>query len=119
MMAEVARADAVIVNPTHVSVAIRYELAKGAPRVIAKGADEAALAIRVEAARHEVPLIEDIPLARTLWDLCEPGDEIPIELYEAVARVLAFLFRVKAAGRLHPLGGGPLKLPVPTQVGRR
>ena len=119
MMAEVARADAVIVNPTHVSVAIRYDLAQGAPRVVAKGADEAALAIRVEAGRHEVPLIEDIPLARTLWELCEPGDEIPVELYEAVARVLAFLFRVKAAGRLHPLGGGPLKLPVPTQVGRR
>jgi flagellar biosynthetic protein FlhB len=118
MMAEVARADAVIVNPTHVSVAIRYELAKGAPRVVAKGADDVALAIREEAARHQVPLIEDIPLARTLWDICEPGDEIPVELYEAVARVLAFLFRVKASGRLHPLGGGPLKLPAPAQVGR-
>jgi len=119
MMAEVARADAVIVNPTHVSVAIRYELAKGAPRVVAKGADDAALAIREEAARHEVPLIEDVPLARTLWEICEPGDEIPVELYEAVARILAFLFRVKAAGGSHPLGGGPLKVPVPAQVGRR
>ncbi len=112
MMAEVAHADAVIVNPTHVSVAIRYEVGKGAPRVVAKGTDDVALAIREEATAHGVPLVEDVPLARTLWQVCEIGDEIPADLYEAVARVLAFLFRVKASGR-RPLGGRPLRLPQP------
>lgn len=111
MMAEVARADAVIVNPTHVSVAIRYEAAQGAPVVLAKGADEVALAIRHEAARNRVPLVEDVPLARALWQVCEPGDHIPTELYEAVARVLAFLYRVRASGR-RMLGDAPFKVPV-------
>jgi flagellar biosynthesis protein FlhB len=109
-MAEVAKADMIVVNPTHVSVAIRYEAGRGAPVVVAKGVDDVALAIREEAARHRVPLVEDVPLARALWQVCEPGDEIPVDLYEAVARVLAFLYRVKASGH-RPLGGTPLRLP--------
>jgi flagellar biosynthesis protein FlhB len=113
MMAEIAHADVVIVNPTHVSVALRYEPGKGAPRVVAKGADEVAAAIREEAARHDVPIVEDVPLARTLWQVCEVDDEIPAELFEAVARVLAFIFGVKASGAAYrkPIGGGPLRVP--------
>ena len=106
MMAEIANADAIVVNPTHVSVAIKYDAVKGAPRVVAKGADVIAARIREEAAKHGVPMVEDVPLARTLFRLCEIGDEIPAQLYEAVARLLAFLFALKANGRIHPVGGG-------------
>jgi flagellar biosynthesis protein FlhB len=111
MMADVARADVVIVNPTHVAVALRYEAGHGAPKVVAKGADEVAAAIREEAERHDVPVVEDVPLARAIWQVCEIDDEIPADLFEAVARVLAFLYRVKASG-VRPLGGGPLRVPV-------
>jgi len=110
MMAQVARADVVIVNPTHVAVALRYEAGNGAPRVLAKGADEVAAAIRAEADTHGVPIVEDVPLARTLFQLCEIDDEIPADLFEAVARVLAFIYRVKASG-VRPIGGGALKVP--------
>jgi flagellar biosynthetic protein FlhB len=113
MMAEVARADVVIVNPTHLAVALRYETGKGAPRVVAKGADEVAAAIREEAQRHDVPVVEDVPLARTLWQVCDIEDEIPADLFEAVARVLAFIYGIKARGAAvpKPLGGAPLRVP--------
>ena len=110
MMAEVGRADVVIVNPVHVSVALRYEAGHGAPRVVAKGAEEVAAAIRAEAAAHDVPVVEDVPLARALWQVCEIDDEIPADLFEAVARVLAFIFKVKGSG-VRPIGGGPMKIP--------
>lgn len=113
MMAEVASADAVVVNPTHVAVAIKYDPAKGAPRVVAKGADELAARIRREADTHRVPMVEDVPLARTLFRVCEVGDEIPAALYEAVARLLAFLFALRASGRAVPVGGGVHKPPQP------
>src|SRR3954451_16148539 len=104
MMAEIATADAIVVNPTHVSVAIKYDAAKGAPRVVAKGADVIAARIRAEAEKHGIPMVEDVPLARTLYRMCDIGDEIPAQLYEAVARLLAFLFAVKASGRIKPVG---------------
>src|SRR5947199_41800 len=88
MIAEVASADAIVVNPTHVAVAIKYDPAKGAPRVVAKGADSLATKIREEAEKHRVPMVEDIPLARTLFRVCELADEIPHELYEAGPRRL-------------------------------
>jgi len=113
MMAEIARADVVIVNPTHVAVALRYEAGKGAPRVVAKGADEVAAAIREEAAKHDVPVVEDVPLARTLWQVCDIDDEVPADLFEAVARVLAFIYGVKARRGVlpKPMGGAPLRVP--------
>jgi flagellar biosynthetic protein FlhB len=111
MMAEIAHADVVIVNPTHVSVALRYEAGRGAPRVVAKGADAVAAAIRAEAAVHDVPIVEDVPLARALWQVCEIDDEIPADLFEAVARVLAFIFKIRATGAARPIGGGPLRVP--------
>lgn len=109
MMAEVARADVVVVNPTHVAVALRYEPSRGAPRVVAKGAGAVAARIREEAERTGVPMVQDVPLARTLHRLCDLGDEIPPELYDAVARLLAFIFSLK---RDAP-AAGVYRLPAP------
>jgi flagellar biosynthetic protein FlhB len=98
MMAEVMTADVVVVNPTHVAVALRYEPARGAPRVVAKGADHLAARIRALAEEHRVPMVQDIPLARTLHQTCEVGQEIPPELYQAVATVLAFIMALAKRG---------------------
>jgi flagellar biosynthetic protein FlhB len=98
MMADVAFADAVLVNPTHVAVAIKYTKHLGAPRVVAKGAGVIAARIREIATENRVPLVEDIPLARTLYRSCEVGTEIPPELFTAVARVLAFVINLKRRG---------------------
>lgn len=109
MMAEVAQADVVVVNPTHVAVALRYEPGSGAPRVVAKGAGAMAARIRREATEHRVPLVEDIALARALHAACEPGQEIPEHLFTAVARVLAFVMTLRrrgAAAGSHRLPGG-------------
>jgi flagellar biosynthetic protein FlhB len=97
MMAEVPKASVVIVNPTHIAVAIRYEAGRSAPIVVAKGRGAIALRIREEAERAKVPIMKDIPLARGLHAACELGQEIPVELYEAVARVLAVVMSLKAA----------------------
>ena len=119
MMADVAHADVVIVNPVHVAVALKYDPAKGAPRVVAKGAGEVAARIRDEADRHRIPLIEDIQLARTIHKVCELGAEVPADLYEAVAKVLAFVFSLRAAGlpAPRPAALGPPKA-LTAQVGR-
>lgn len=98
MMSEVATADVVLVNPTHVAVALRYEPGKGAPRVVAKGAGAVAAKIRARAAEHRVPMVEDVPLARALHGACELGQEIPSEAYAAVARILAFVVRLRTRG---------------------
>jgi len=98
MMADVPQADVVVVNPTHVSVALRYDPAKGAPRVVAKGAGVIAAKIREVATEHRVPLVQDVPLARALYGACEVGDEIPAEFFGAVARVLAFIMLLKSKG---------------------
>jgi flagellar biosynthetic protein FlhB len=73
MMAEVATADVLLVNPTHVAVALKYEADRGAPRVVAKGADEVAAKLRERAAEARVPLVQDVPLARALHASCEIG----------------------------------------------
>jgi len=98
MMADVPSADVVLVNPTHVAVALRYDPARGAPRVVAKGADHVAARIRELAERNRVPMVADVPLARTLHKTCEIGQEIPPDLYQAVATVLAFVMRLKRRG---------------------
>ncbi|HEV2885860.1 MAG TPA: EscU/YscU/HrcU family type III secretion system export apparatus switch protein [Jatrophihabitans sp.] len=98
MMADVPSADVVIVNPTHVAVALRYDPARGAPRVVAKGGDHVAARIRELAERSRVPMVADIPLARTLYQTCDIGQEIPADLYQAVATVLAFVMRLKRRG---------------------
>ncbi len=98
MMAEVAEADVLLVNPTHVAVALRYEPERGAPRVVAKGADELAARLRERAAEARVPMVQDIPLARALHASCELGQEVPPQLFTAVARVLAFVMQLGARG---------------------
>jgi flagellar biosynthesis protein FlhB len=98
MMSDVPEADVVLVNPTHVAVALRYDPAKGTPRVVAKGAGLVATRIRELAEASRVTLVEDIPLARALHGGCEVGQEIPPQLYHAVAQVLAFVLSMKAAG---------------------
>lgn len=98
MMADVPQADVVLVNPTHIAVALRYEPDKGTPRVVAKGAGVVATRIRELAEESRVSLVEDVPLARALHASCEVGQEIPAELYHAVAQVLAFVLSRRAAG---------------------
>jgi flagellar biosynthetic protein FlhB len=98
MMAEVATADVLLVNPTHVAVALKYEAARGAPRVVAKGADEIARKLREKAEEARVPMVQDIPLARALHASCELGQEVPPQLFTAVARVLAFVMHLGARG---------------------
>jgi flagellar biosynthetic protein FlhB len=98
MMAAVASADVVMLNPTHLTVALKYEPGKSAPRVVAKGAGAVAAKIRERAAENRVPMVHDIPLARALYSACDVGQEIPEELYAAVARVLAFVMSLKRRG---------------------
>jgi flagellar biosynthetic protein FlhB len=98
MMSDLAKADVVLVNPTHVAVALRYDPAKGAPRVVAKGTGTVAAKIREVATEKRIPMVEDVPLARALHKACDLGSEIPPELYNAVARVLAFVMSLKARG---------------------
>lgn len=98
MMAEVAHADVVMVNPTHVAVALRYEPGTGAPRVVAKGKGHVAAKIREIASEKHVPMVQDIALARALHSACELGQEIPPHLYAAVARVLAFVMALRRRG---------------------
>jgi flagellar biosynthetic protein FlhB len=95
MMHEIPTATAVIVNPTHYAVAIRYEMqSAAAPVVVAKGKNYLAMRIRQRAIEHQVPLIENPPLARALYGSVEVGQEIPPHLYRAVAEVLAYVFRL-------------------------
>ncbi|MBV9849490.1 MAG: flagellar biosynthesis protein FlhB [Armatimonadetes bacterium] len=93
MMQDVPKATVVITNPTHYAVALHYEHGMGAPKVLAKGQDEIARRIKEIAQENNVPLVENKPLAQTLYRTVEIGDEIPADLYEAVAQVLAFVFR--------------------------
>ncbi|WP_062137985.1 EscU/YscU/HrcU family type III secretion system export apparatus switch protein [Demequina aestuarii] len=98
MMSEIANADVVMVNPTHVAVALRYQAGTGAPRVVAKGRGHIATRIREVATENRVPMIKNVPLARALHDACELGQEIPPHLYAAVARVLAFVMSLRRRG---------------------
>ena len=118
MMSEIPTADVVITNPTHFAVALKYSEGKmGAPRVVAKGADEVAARIRALASEHKVPLLEAPPLARALFRHTELGDEIPATLYAAVAEVLAYVFQLR---HFQQVGGAypnvPTALPVPPEL---
>jgi flagellar biosynthetic protein FlhB len=100
MMADVEKATAVIVNPTHYAVALRYDLAAmAAPKVVAKGRDLLAQRIRERAREHNVPIVENPPLARALYQAARVGEEIPAHLYRAVAEVLAYIHRLMRGGR--------------------
>ena len=95
MMKEVASATAVIVNPTHYAVALKYSMnASGAPMVVAKGKNYLALRIRKRALENQIPLIENPPLAQALYKSVDVGQEIPAQFYRAVAEVLAYIFKL-------------------------
>jgi len=100
MMRQVPKATAVIVNPTHYAVAIRYRLeVSSAPTVVAKGKNYLALRIRQKAVENQVPVVENPPLAQALYSSTEVGQEIPVHLYRAVAEILAYIYRLMG-GRL-------------------
>jgi flagellar biosynthesis protein FlhB len=94
MLADVPKATLVVVNPTHFAVAMRYVPEEGgAPRVLAKGLDLVALKIREISDEHKIPIVENKPLARSLYASCEVGEMIPAEYYRAVAEVIHFVER--------------------------
>ncbi len=95
MMAEVPTADVIVTNPTHLSVAISYQRAEmDAPKIVAKGGDHLAFRIREIAKEHKVPIIENKPVARALYKY-EVGDEIPEDMFTAVAEILAYVYSLK------------------------
>jgi flagellar biosynthetic protein FlhB len=100
MMQQVPKATAVVVNPTHYAVALKYSLdSEGAPKVVAKGKNYLALRIRQKAVENQVPVVENPPLAQALYKSAEVGQEIPAHLFKAVAEILAYIYRVMG-GRL-------------------
>ena len=118
MMADVPKADVIVTNPTHYSVALQYQEGKmSAPKVIAKGAGDIALKIRELAKEHRIPILEAPPLARALYRHTEIGQFIPGALYAAVAEVLAWVWQLrrwKREGGLIPTK--PKQLPVPADM---
>ncbi|MCA2213703.1 EscU/YscU/HrcU family type III secretion system export apparatus switch protein [Jidongwangia harbinensis] len=112
-MADVPTADVVLVNPTHVAVALRYDPEKGAPRLVAKGQGAIAAKIRELATEHRIPMVQDVALARALEKSVEVGQEIPADFYGAVAKVLAFVMSLKSRGSAAGLHRNPNPTPVP------
>ena len=96
MMADIPKADVIITNPTHYAVALQYDSdVASAPIVLAKGEDYLALKIKEMAKEHRIEIVENKPLARMLYANVEIGAEIPPELYQAVAEVLAMVYNLK------------------------
>jgi flagellar biosynthesis protein FlhB len=96
MMKSVPKADVIITNPTHYAIALRYDVKKdSAPVVLAKGVDELAQRIKALGVENGVPLHEDRELARALYKYCNIGDQIPANLFKAVAQILAYIFKLK------------------------
>lgn len=96
MMEDVPGADAIIVNPTHYAVALKYDAEMHAPRVVAKGVDEVALRIREIGEQHRITVVSAPPLARVLYREGEIGQEIPVKLYSAVAHVLSYVYQLRS-----------------------
>lgn len=96
MMANVPKADVIITNPTHYAVALQYDAAKmPAPVLLAKGTDDVAARIRELATKNKIPIVRNPPLARVLYDTTDIEDEIPIEHYQAVAKVIGYVYKLK------------------------
>ena len=99
-MESVKKADVVITNPTHLAVALMFEQSSmAAPQVVAKGANLVAERIKEVAKENGVPVVENKPLAQSLYKMVEIGHYIPVELYRAVAEVLAYVYRLKGRVR--------------------
>lgn len=96
MMQDVPSADVVVTNPTHLAVALKYDsMTMEAPRVVAKGADLVAKRIKEIAIKHNIPIMEDKILAQTIYKAVEIGQEIPPKLYQAVAKILSYVYKLK------------------------
>ncbi len=96
MMQEIPEADVIVTNPTHYAVALKYDAATmDAPKVIGKGVDLIALKIREVAAEHDIPIVEDRILARVLYSTIEIGSDVPPKLYQAVAKVLSYVYQLR------------------------
>jgi flagellar biosynthesis protein FlhB len=95
MMAAVPKASVIITNPTHYAVALRYERGMSAPVCVAKGVDTIALKIREIAGKHDIPIVENVPLARALYATVEIDDEIPVEHYHAVAEIIGYVMGLR------------------------
>jgi flagellar biosynthesis protein FlhB len=95
MMAAVPKASVIITNPTHYSVALAYDRKMAAPVCVAKGVDNAAFKIREIAKAHDIPIVENVPLARSLYATVDIDEEIPVEHYHAVAEIIGFVMRLK------------------------
>ena len=95
MMQEVPKADVIITNPTHLAIALMYKQGMVAPLIVAKGQDLVAEKIKQIAREHRVTIVENKPLARALYTAAEVGDVVPQELYQAVAEVLAYVYKLK------------------------
>ena len=122
MMQEVPKADVIVTNPLHYAVALRYsESSMGAPTVVAKGAELVAARIRDIGAEHAVPILQAPRLARALYFHAEIGQEIPAQLYNAVAQVLAYVYQLRHWRSAGETAGGrppelPNELPVPEEM---
>jgi flagellar biosynthetic protein FlhB len=96
MMEQVPKATVVVTNPTHLAIALRYEPKENdAPVVVAKGKDLIAQKIKKLAQENDVPVVEDKPLARSMYDKVEVGFPIPVEFFTAVAEIMAYVYRLK------------------------
>jgi flagellar biosynthesis protein FlhB len=95
MMAAVPKASVIITNPTHYSVALAYDRGMPAPVCVAKGVDNIALKIREVGKEHDIPIVENVPLARSLYATVDIDEEIPVEHYHAVAEIIGFVMRLK------------------------
>jgi flagellar biosynthetic protein FlhB len=95
MMAAVPKASVIITNPTHYSVALSYERGMSAPVCVAKGADNIAFKIREIARAHEIPIVENVQLARALYATVDIDDEIPVEHYHAVAEIIGYVMGLR------------------------
>ena len=95
MVQDTKEATVLIANPTHFSIALKYELGMSAPIVVAKGQDNFALKLREIAKENDVPIVENKPLARTLYKVVEVGQEIPDNFYKAVSEVIRYVFLLK------------------------
>lgn len=99
MMDKVPQADVIVTNPTHIAVALKYDANLPAPQVIAKGADLVAERIKALAREHNIPIVENKPLARTIYKTLKLGQVIPRELFVAVAEVLSYVYRLRKRRR--------------------
>ena len=95
MMTAVPKASVIITNPTHYAVALSYERGMSAPVCVAKGVDQVALKIREIAGEHDIPIVENVPLARALYATVEIDAEIPVEHYHAVAEIIGYVMGLK------------------------